>query len=267
MAGSSDSNDTSEIFWPGFVDAIANLAINLLFVIAVMCIVILSFVLEETVKGVSPPEKLPGVSAPAIEPATMTAPQELVDELVTENAKLKAEVEALKQLTSQAKKQSAGTAERTASTSESEEKKVNEKSAAARSAVSDVPVKSVKQDVVDVHEDSTKVLEPGVSTSQAVSAGLIVNFDPKAVTLSAKDAADIAALLPSYGSLTSGRWQITVITPKGFTEAGRLAYYRAVAVRNVLLQNGVPGTAIDIRVLESVQAGANNARVTVNALP
>jgi hypothetical protein len=74
-------------------------------------------------------------------------------------------------------------------------------------------------------------------------------------------------LLPSYGSLTSGRWQITVITPKGFTEAGRLAYYRAVAVRNVLLQNGVPGTAIDIRVLESVQAGANNARVTVNALP
>jgi outer membrane protein OmpA-like peptidoglycan-associated protein len=267
MSGSSDSNDTSEIFWPGFVDAIANLAINLLFVIAVMCIVILSFVLEETVKGVSPPEKLPGVSAPAIEPATLTAPQELVDELVTENAKLKAEVEALKQLTSQAKKQSAGTAERTASTSEAPEQKLNERAAAQRSATSDTPTKSVKQDVVDVHEDASKVTTPGASSSEAVSAGLIVNFDPKAVTLSPKEAADIGALLPSYGSLTSGRWQVTVITPKGFTEAGRLAYYRAVAVRNVLLQNGVPGTAIDIRVLESAQAGANNARVTVNALP
>ena len=46
MAASSDSNDASDIFWPGYVDAVTNLAINLLFVIAVMSIVVISSILQ-----------------------------------------------------------------------------------------------------------------------------------------------------------------------------------------------------------------------------
>jgi hypothetical protein len=42
----SESNDASDIFWPGYVDAISNLAINLLFVIAVMAIVVISATLQ-----------------------------------------------------------------------------------------------------------------------------------------------------------------------------------------------------------------------------
>ena len=42
MSAASDSDDVSDIFWPGYVDAISNLAINLLFVIAIMAIVVIS---------------------------------------------------------------------------------------------------------------------------------------------------------------------------------------------------------------------------------
>ena len=47
MAAASDSNDASDIFWPGYVDAVTNLAINLLFVIAVMSIVVISTIMLE----------------------------------------------------------------------------------------------------------------------------------------------------------------------------------------------------------------------------
>jgi hypothetical protein len=268
MAGASDSNDASEIFWPGYVDAIANLAINLLFVIAVMCIVILSFVLEETVKSASPQENLPESTASAAVPTVSVAAPDVLDALAAENAKLKAEVEALKkQSTTTQKSIERASAPKEAVSSAAPTQKASAQATASSSAAADVAVKAKRQDVVDVREEASKNADQGSATSEAVSAGLIINFDPKAVTLSPKESADIAALLPSYGSLTGGRWQITVITPKGFSEAGRLAYYRAVAVRNVLLQSGAPGSAIDIRVLESSQPGANNARVTVNALP
>ena len=46
MSAASDSDDVSDIFWPGYVDAISNLAINLLFVIAIMAIVVISATLQ-----------------------------------------------------------------------------------------------------------------------------------------------------------------------------------------------------------------------------
>jgi len=58
-----------------------------------------------------------------------------------------------------------------------------------------------------------------------------------------------------------------VISPKGFSEALRLSYYRANTVRNVLIENGVVGGAIDLKILESTQAGANNAKVLVKLQP
>eukprot|EP01034_Spumella_vulgaris_P031914 gene31914-39429_t len=97
MAGSSESNDASDIFWPGYVDAISNLAINLLFVIAVMCIVILSFVLEETTKGTPRPGTIPqDVQYVNDNPNTQAAQ---LQELQLENAKLKESLQALQKNT------------------------------------------------------------------------------------------------------------------------------------------------------------------------
>ena len=46
MAGNSESGDAGDLFWPGYVDAVTNLAINLLFVIAVMSIVVIGITLQ-----------------------------------------------------------------------------------------------------------------------------------------------------------------------------------------------------------------------------
>jgi hypothetical protein len=242
MAGSSESNDASDIFWPGYVDAISNLAINLLFVIAVMCIVILSFVLEETTKGKPQPGDAPVVSQSASDQASKDATAAM-QQLQKENAKLKQELQSLQQASAAASSGASGSAQR-----------------------SNVANNTPKTETVNARQEVMKD-EKGQSSMNTVGAGLIVNFDPKVVTLSPEEGKDVITRLEAFGPVKTTRWQITVISPKGFSESARLAYYRAVAVRNVLIQNGVPGEQINMRVVESAQAGADSARVTVNPAP
>jgi outer membrane protein OmpA-like peptidoglycan-associated protein len=242
MAGSSESNDASDIFWPGYVDAISNLAINLLFVIAVMCIVILSFVLEETTKGKPQPGDAPVVSQSASDQASKDATAAM-QQLQKENAKLKQELQSLQQASAAASSGASGSAQR-----------------------SNVANNTPKTETVNARQEVMKD-EKGQSSMNTVGAGLIVNFDPKVVTLSPEEGKDVITRLEAFGPVKTTRWQITVISPKGFSESARLAYYRAVAVRNVLIQNGVPGDQINMRVVESAQAGADSARVTVNPAP
>jgi outer membrane protein OmpA-like peptidoglycan-associated protein len=242
MAGSSESNDASDIFWPGYVDAISNLAINLLFVIAVMCIVILSFVLEETTKGKPQPGDAPVVSQSASNQASKDATAAM-QQLQKENAKLKQELQSLQQASAAASSGASGSTQR-----------------------SNVANNTPKTETVNARQEVMKD-EKGQSSMNTVGAGLIVNFDPKVVTLSPEEGKDVITRLEAFGPVKTTRWQITVISPKGFSESARLAYYRAVAVRNVLIQNGVPGEQINMRVVESAQAGADSARVTVNPAP
>ena len=242
MAGSSESNDASDIFWPGYVDAISNLAINLLFVIAVMCIVILSFVLEETTKGKPQPGDAPVVSQSVSDQASKDATAAM-QQLQKENAKLKQELQSLQQASAAASSSTSGSTQRS-------------------NVVNNTP----KTETVNARQEVMKD-EKGQSSMNTVGAGLIVNFDPKVVTLSPEEGKDVITRLEAFGPVKTTRWQITVISPKGFSESARLAYYRAVAVRNVLIQNGVPGEQINMRVVESAQAGADSARVTVNPAP
>jgi outer membrane protein OmpA-like peptidoglycan-associated protein len=242
MSGSSESNDASDIFWPGYVDAISNLAINLLFVIAVMCIVILSFVLEETTKGKPQPGDAPVVSQSASNQASKDATAAM-QQLQKENAKLKQELQSLQQASAAGSSGASGSPQRS-------------------NVANNIP----KTETVNARQEVMKH-EKGQSSMNTVGAGLIVNFDPKVVTLSPEEGKDVITRLEAFGPVKTTRWQITVISPKGFSESARLAYYRAVAVRNVLIQNGVPGEQINMRVVESAQAGADSARVTVNPAP
>jgi outer membrane protein OmpA-like peptidoglycan-associated protein len=102
---------------------------------------------------------------------------------------------------------------------------------------------------------------------QDVSGGLVVNFAKDAITLTSAESSEIVTKLATFGNLRTNRWLITVISPKGFSEALRLSYYRANTVRNVLIENGVVGGAIDLKIQESTQAGANNAKVLVKLQP
>jgi outer membrane protein OmpA-like peptidoglycan-associated protein len=249
MSVSSNSDDASDIFWPGYVDAVTNLAINLLFVIAVMSIVVLAATLQiaELSKRKATLGPTAAETTPAGTPEFTLA--ELQDDLRVAQANLKSTQARL--VESQQKiKQSEATQIPAATPSPS--------------SASASPI--ARTETVAVAAPKTPASTEAVSL-QDVSGGLVVNFAKDAITLTSAESSEIVTKLATFGNLRTNRWLITVISPKGFSEALRLSYYRANTVRNVLIENGVVGGAIDLKILESTQAGANNAKVLVKLQP
>lgn len=252
MSVSSNSDDASDIFWPGYVDAVTNLAINLLFVIAVMSIVVLGATLQiaELSKRKATLGPTPAETTPAGTPEFTLA--ELQDDLRVAQANLKATQARL--VESQQKiKQSEATQIPAATLSSS-----------SSSSSSAFPI--ARTETVAVAAPKSAASTEAVSLHD-VSGGLVVNFAKDAITLTSAESSELVTKLTTFGNLRTNRWLITVISPKGFSEALRLSYYRANTVRNVLIENGVVGGAIDLKIQESTQAGANNAKVLVKLQP
>ena len=249
MSVSSNSDDASDIFWPGYVDAVTNLAINLLFVIAVMSIVVLAATLQiaELSKRKATLGPTPAETTPAGTPEFTLA--ELQDDLRVAQANLKSTEARL--VESQRKIQRSEATQIPAATP-------------SPSSASASPI--ARTETVAVAAPKTPASTETVSL-QDVSGGLVVNFAKDAITLTSAESSEIVTKLATFGNLRTNRWLITVISPKGFSEALRLSYYRANTVRNVLIENGVVGGAIDLKILESTQAGANNAKVLVKLQP
>ena len=253
MSVSSNSDDASDIFWPGYVDAVTNLAINLLFVIAVMSIVVLAATLQiaELSKRKATLGPTAAETTPAGTPEFTLA--ELQDDLRVAQANLKSTQARL--VESQQKiKQSEATQIPAATPSPS----------SSSTSASASPI--ARTETVAVAASKTPASTEAVSL-QDVSGGLVVNFAKDAITLTSAESSEIVTKLSTFGNLRTNRWLITVISPKGFSEALRLSYYRANTVRNVLIENGVVGGAIDLKIQESTQAGANNAKVLVKLQP
>jgi outer membrane protein OmpA-like peptidoglycan-associated protein len=249
MSVSSNSDDASDIFWPGYVDAVTNLAINLLFVIAVMSIVVLAATLQiaELSKRKATLGPTAAETTPAGTPEFTLA--ELQDDLRVAQANLKSTQARL--VESQRKIQQSEATQTPAATP-------------SPSSASASPI--ARTETVAVAAPKTPSSTEAVSL-QDVSGGLVVNFAKDAITLTNAESSEIVTKLATFGNLRTNRWLITVISPKGFSEALRLSYYRANTVRNVLIENGVVGGAIDLKILESTQAGANNAKVLVKLQP
>jgi hypothetical protein len=236
MTATSHSDDASDIFWPGYVDAVTNLAINLLFVIAVMSIVVIAAILQisklsknKTLEGESPTNN----SAPASPDFTLAQLEE------------KLQIAQVNLQSTQAKLVET-------------EKKLKQK------------------DASDTHESRTEtvsVAAPKQTTNaeangvMAIGGGVIVNFATDAVTMTGNETSDLINKLNTFSPVKSTHWQVTVIPPKGFSEALRLSYYRANAVRNALIESGAASNFIDIKIMESTQPGANNTKVLVRAQP
>jgi len=249
MSVSSNSDDASDIFWPGYVDAVTNLAINLLFVIAVMSIVVLAATLQiaELSKRKATLGPTPAETTPAGTPEFTLA--ELQDDLRVAQANLKSTEARL--VESQRKIQRSEATQIPAATP-------------SPSSASASPI--ARTETVAVAAPKTPASTEAVSL-QDVSGGLVVNFAKDAITLTSAESSELVTKLATFGNLRTNRWLITVISPKGFSEALRLSYYRANTVRNVLIENGVVGGAIDLKIQESSQAGANNAKVLVKLQP
>jgi hypothetical protein len=295
MSVSSDSNDASDIFWPGYVDAVTNLAINLLFVIAVMSIVVLGFTLQlaqmtknKVVTETTSPQKSNGAAAEDIyvksneedAKANDNKPSANIDAMTSAKIALKeiqkqlsTAQQALKQVQSEAVqtqiKQALSQAETDAKQlkqqlDKSEQiKKQSEKLQTETQTAQQSPLQSEKVETIKAEQQKITPAAGEKATQSSITGGLVVKFSPDVVELAQAEATELVNKLNSAGSLTSKRWQIQVISPKGYSEAARLSYYRVNAVRNVLLQNGVPASAIDLRISESADPAADNSLVAV----
>jgi len=91
--------------------------------------------------------------------------------------------------------------------------------------------------------------------------GVIVNFLLDAVTLSASEAETLRSTMAPI--VSSGAARIEVVVPAGFSEARRIGFYRAMAVRNQLIEMNVPADKIEVSVREG-KSNADNSKVLVS---
>ena len=323
MAAASDSNDASDIFWPGYVDAVTNLAINLLFVIAVMSIVVLTNVLQiaklkpegfvpKTVETKSTNQSTTDTSTPGFEKQTALVQsaqqvQQALEQVkrtisststtsgktsatdpfdaATEQA-LKVLVDTLEQ---NSKELAPGKLEKLFADKVAAEKLSAEQGQELKKLQKELQnlktgqasQKSLQGNAEDVGgtgntagrsnevraSQNKQMAKTGPSQFEGLNAGgLVVIFDKDVVELSDKEATELIEKMGLTPQNAEGPWLLQVISPKGFSEATRLAYYRVNTIRNVLLKNGVTSSAIDMRVVESESTGANNARVLVRLI-
>jgi hypothetical protein len=132
-------------------------------------------------------------------------------------------------------------------------------------ALSVTPTNSQQAKTIDVAAQSAPAPRAG-GVHEIDANALVVKFATESVVMGEGEIQQLLAKVDPL-KVNHRRWNITVISPRGFSEASRTAYYRAHAVRNALLQGGIASTAIDLRILESTQSGADNTQVLVKPLP
>ncbi|MEI8324516.1 MAG: hypothetical protein WCH44_03975 [Betaproteobacteria bacterium] len=210
------AGDGSDIFWPGYVDAVTNLVLNLLFMLTIMIVAVFMFALQLSRAKTNNPT--PAVEIPIVNPAA---------EIVSKDGEIQALRKALESLKSQALVQ-------------------NELRGAQK-------VVTAKSAVPQPDKDLEKLTATG--------GGVIVSFGQDAVTLSAPEAQTLRTSLASIAA--SGSARIVVLVPAGFSEAKRLGFYRAMAVRNQLIEMKLASDKIEVSIREG-KSSADNAKVLVS---
>jgi hypothetical protein len=228
MDSRHSDNDGSDIFWPGYVDAVTNLVLNLLFLLTIMTVAVFMFALELGRASQGGPEK-PSVAstkqdAEAVSKAT-TDP-------VKENIALKREIQRLNMKLAQQVSQNGQPVQ---------------------------PSGLVK--TLDVTSIAPKPPNK-LNKTLASDFEIIVRFTDEAVAFTpAEHDQFLESLKPM---VASEKTSIYVEVPTGFSEAKRMGFYRAMAVRNLLIEMKMPNDRIDVSVRE-VQNNANASIVRVRS--
>lgn len=249
MNASHETDETADIFWPGYVDAVTNLAINLLFVIAVMSIVVLGATLQ--IAQMTKKKALEEAqSAQTASSDSHAVAKQKGDFLKDANATIPGAPASLQQ-----------TIHEVMAKLEKTEKQLVQ----AKQEIS--LLKTSQPDIVHAKDNRATDPKSASHIQQLPQSALVVLFEREVLTLSKNEVIELTDSLQKISPLNAGRWQITVISPKGFSEAARLSFYRANAVRNALLEHGTPADIIDLSIIESIQAGADNTKVLVRWTP
>lgn len=256
MSNRHDDNDGSDIFWPGYVDATTNLILNLLFLLTILIVAVFMFALElgRSSKAVSenPPIEsavnlnakfaaaAPIEVAPQEQPAGLNSPEEAKTEgaksaaakidATEENIALKLEIERLNALLEEQtaeKEPSAGFVETVDATSSLQK-----------------PLTGLERTLVSDLEVRVRFTDDAIEFTPAERERLLEALKP---------------------IVAKGQPTIFVEVPAGFSEAKRMGFYRAMAVRNLLIEMKLPQENIDVRVIEGkYYANASIVRVRSN---
>jgi len=211
MSARHDDNDGSDIFWPGYVDATTNLVLNLLFLLTIMTVAVFMFALELGRTSKDSPETPPIVTTQQDEAVVSKATTGSVDEIV----KLKLEIQRLNQLLSQRDAQNVQTGGLSKS--------------------------------VEATSRAPKPLK-GLDKALTRDFELVVRFKDDAITFTPAERALLQESLQPI--IASEKTSIYVEVPAGFSEAKRMGFYRAMAVRNLMIELDFPKENIDVAVVE-----------------
>jgi len=224
METRQSDHDGSDIFWPGYVDATTNLILNLLFLLTILIIAVFMFALE---MGRS--SKIVAASLEVAATEVISAETPKIIDYSKENIALKREIEHLKMLLA----------------------KENLQKNEARKATK-------------VIEATTVATKPrhGLDKTLASDFELIVRFKDEAIAFTRGEHDRLIESLKPV--VSSQKTSIYVEVPAGFSEAKRMGFYRAMAVRNLLIEMKIATENIDVAVLE-VQANANASLVKVSS--
>lgn len=220
MTERHDDSDGSNIFWPGYVDATTNLALNLLFLLTVMITAVFMFALEMGRASFD--------NAETTEKEKVTVLSEQKEDTVEQIVMLKLEIQRLNKML-------------------------------AEKSPEDVRTGGLEK-TVDATRKEPKPLEGVVSTTQRRDFEIIVRFNEEAIALKPDEREQLLESLKPV--VDRGKSDIYVEVPAGFSEAKRLGFYRAMAVRNLLIEMNLSKENINVSVVES-KGNANASHVMV----
>jgi len=240
MATRHSDEDGSDIFWPGYVDAVTNLVLNLLFLLTVMTVAVFMFALElgrsSKIKVENPPDV-------ATKPAEQVVSKATSDP-VQENIALKREIQRLNEMLAQR-------------VSNNGKPDGSEKTIVSTSSMPK-PLNGFGK----THSATSGMSKPlnGLDKTLASDSEIIVRFKDEAIALTPEER---ERLLETLKPVVARReTTIYVEVPAGFSEAKRMGFYRAMAVRNLLIEMKMPKENINVSVVEGKNK-ANSSLVKV----
>jgi hypothetical protein len=217
-----EGSDGSDIFWPGYVDVVTNLVLNLLFLITIMTSAVFMFALElgRTSRGIAEVEHKVGTT----QRQAPTRREVLRQPVGTVDVEISSEIQP----------------ERTEPGPEISGGSDGVMPTEVVSASSAIPFP-----------------QKGLDKTIGSDAEVTVRFMDDAVTLTPEELSKLRKALATIAA--GGKARIEVVVPKGFSEAKRMGFYRAMTVRNLLLEMKVPKDRIEI----SVRVGKSDANASL----
>lgn len=210
-------------FWPGFVDALANVVVVMIFVVVVFTIALLYFAQNKIKEAASIAQGGQKVAlASAEHTAAVAALQQRIAELQRENDKLRSQ--------------------------------------AQTPARANPPPQAGSLERGEVQVVETKLPPgpaPALAQIQGSQASLQVVFPAGAIELDPPSIARLEAAFSGFADKArAGGIELVGIAEAGsYSEGRRLAYYRNLALRNWLIEKGIPSSQIRLRLADANTGG------------